>query len=987
MKNFLLGMICSMQISGLLAQSVDRTAIFEVFDDGAIIEVSERGDTVILAGEFARADKHSVEHIIRLVNGKIDESFDVLLPQRTPYSYVGSADIAVNGNIILHQFEEGVLFIDQTGNLLNQTVDYHNPSWVNVSESYVEFVAHNSTNWDGLRLMRYDLDGSVIAEFQLGTSVNVFGFKRVSEERVLISGRNLMLGAESKTGLFLLDNDGNIDTSFDAGSGFGDYPTFHEILQDSEGNYYFTGYLSSFNGVDVQGIVKISSDGSLDQNFTAAPINNFSGHGVHAQLIQDKLYVVSYDYVGAQYVGKIARFNLDGTADLGFSISEVVSDSEISLNHTDDALYLSGVIKAYQSNPVPGNVLKFDLTGTLVDHNYPRVRKVGKVEDLILDSNNKLVVVGDFNYVKDSLVDGIVRLLPNGDIDHSFKSGHVSSYSTFKSVIESKSGGYIIGGHFLNFMTQGNYVSVFGLNEDGSIDGTYDFVHGDREVESIVQLNSGTAIAVGNFSSLNSILKTGLVGINRTGAVRNDINTDNIFGSQGDVHYHPKKAFILQDSSILIGGYHYNHVEGMYTLIDTLGNIAEGWSIHMNKPIEIFDVAELNDGTAVYVGGKLAGGHVSDPVALTRIDLATGQVIDDFSIFVEGDYAPHGRSIEHITGDTVLIGGHFSSINGVDVAQLAMVRANGKVIENFGLNFHASIRLDHIVMESGGEYAIVAGDFDYVDDHETFGIARIKIYNDPPVLEIANASHESLEDYPIEISAANATITDGDSPSSHLSVLAIPGDNYDYAQGLIYPSSNYFGELKIDLVAYDQKVYSDTVSWTVQVLPVNDAPIVNKQISEIEIIDELTVSLDHLDWSDVDNERKDIVVEITNDGVGFSYIDNTVLADSLFLGVLEVPVRITDGELWSEVFQLQIQKSVIASLAKQLKEFAIYPNPGEGEYRVSDMTHVDRIEVLNLHGKKISVDDYNLTNQPDGMYLFKVLFMDGSSKMIRVIKE
>lgn len=70
--------------------------------------------------------------------------------------------------------------------------------------------------------------------------------------------------------------------------------------------------------------------------------------------------------------------------------------------------------------------------------------------------------------------------------------------------------------------------------------------------------------------------------------------------------------------------------------------------------------------------------------------------------------------------------------------------------------------------------------------------------------------------------------------------------------------------------------------------------------------------------------------------------------------------------------------------------FKIYPNPSAGIFNINSETGIVSTEIYNQIGQKVATfpgNQINISNQPTGIYLIKILFEDGSVSSNKVVKK
>jgi uncharacterized delta-60 repeat protein len=207
--------------------------------------------------------------------------------------------------------------------------------------------------------------------------------------------------------------DGTIDLTFDPGTGFaGLNDDIFDMVLQPDGKIIVSGYFETYNGIDVNGICRINSDGSLDQTFNPA-----SGNYTEMILLQPDGKIIVKG-------SALARLNPDGSIDNTFNAPT-------------------------------------DFNGSL-PHSYS------------LQSDGKIIVTGLFDEINGYIYGGIGRLNTDGSLDLSFNTGGAGFYDTdYLKPLCLPSGKTIAHGGFTTFNGE-QHVYLIRLNSDGSLDETFD---------------------------------------------------------------------------------------------------------------------------------------------------------------------------------------------------------------------------------------------------------------------------------------------------------------------------------------------------------------------------------------------------------------------------------------------------------------------------------------------------------------------------------
>jgi uncharacterized delta-60 repeat protein len=156
----------------------------------------------------------------------------------------------------------------------------------------------------------------------------------------------------------------------------------------------------------------------------------------------------------------------------------------------------------------------FEYDGNLI---YPFPTNT-TVYSTIQQSDNKLVVGGDFITYSGSTVNRIVRMSPDGIQDESFNTG-TGFDNIVRTVIQQSDNKIIAGG---NFTTYSGSTSnrIVRINPNGTIDATFNAGTGfDNIVQTVIQQSDGKLVAGGDFTTYSGSTVNRIVRLNLDGTI------------------------------------------------------------------------------------------------------------------------------------------------------------------------------------------------------------------------------------------------------------------------------------------------------------------------------------------------------------------------------------------------------------------------------------------------------------------------------------
>jgi hypothetical protein len=196
--------------------------------------------------------------------------------------------------------------------------------------------------------------------------------------------------------------------------------------------------------------------------------------------------------------------------------------------------------------------------------------------------------------------------------------------------------------------------------------------------------------------------------------------------------------------------------------------------------------------------------------------------------------------------------------------------------------------------------------------------------NDVPVI-FDQQPLEMNEDTELTITPDHLTVEDVDNTPANFSVKILSGTDYTVSENRVVPVADFNGTLTVSIAVSDGMDDSDPFDVSINVVPVNDVPVISaQQLLEMNEDSELTITPDHLTVEDVDNTPSNFSVKILP-GANYTLSGNRVVPAADFNGTLTVPVAISDGTNDSDTFTASVKVLPVNDAPKIItaKEFDI----------------------------------------------------------------
>ncbi len=396
----------------------------------------------------------------------------------------------------------------------------------------------------------------------------------------------------------------------------------------------------------------------------------------------------------------------------------------------DGSLYLAPNSTMFREYPGlnQGNILKFNPDGS-IDSAYLNNQGIGAtstspagtiIQDLFLDTNSKIVVVGAFRTFGTATSSGIARLNTDGTLDTSFSLNTGSGLPSGQIIKAVPVGNKIMALMFAPASTTFNGVTVrrlFLLNDDGTIDSNF-----SATASSSISTLSSSLYDFIPYSDTQVIIGSGFISYNGTTVGR--IARINVDGT-----------------------------------LDTAFNTALGTGFNSS----VLALGRLSDGRII-VGGSFAtlnGNSVPYIVSLN----ADGSLDSAFTSNVgTGPNFSNNLRISVQSDDKIVIGGSFTSFNGVNTpSTLVRLNSDGTIdttfTEGLGLGYTGStVNMISIKSFSNDKLALF-GNYNYYNNSLLYGPHVLETATPPIVTNLNLATSTDSGQYTQDNITNSSTLT------------------------------------------------------------------------------------------------------------------------------------------------------------------------------------------------------------------------------------
>ncbi|MEO1054503.1 MAG: T9SS type A sorting domain-containing protein [Bacteroidota bacterium] len=725
----------------LLAQTayeIDPTFQLDAIRPGATsYVVKQQADgKLLVGGDFDIVEGSNLTHLVRLnADGTLDQSFN---PNGTgPSDDVQDIEILDDGKILI---------------AMSQALYYNGES---VPAVY-----------------RLNSDGSLDNTFQADVFLNnnqrfnnsVFALDVQADGKIIVAGAFSSIGTAEANGIARLNADGSLDNTFSTGIGLRSNfePSVvgpaSQVALLSSGSVAVIGAFDTYDGSPANTFAILGTDGSLEitvpetlEDFVFPSL--FDAEGFLIEQADGKIIVSRDDN---DFDKRLIRLNTDGTIDDTFN-SALNDESVVSLASFSDGrlliksrnvsaitdadgvidgsvtlpdaerFYLTDdntIIAQTSVNDIGFRLERYDASGNQQTFNSPRFYEVGRVNDLIKETDNTFLFIGRMNFRDGADFSETTTVLSRISIDGTIDNGFSPEIDGFaQGVVIDDDGAIWLWGDISAIDNQA-VSNMVKLNPDGSIDNTFDTGTGfDRVLEEVRIQNDGKLVVVGDFEDYNGSSAPNIIRLNPDGSIDNTylIGTGFNRARPEGLELQPDGKALVFDGNIE----EYNGTPtGQIVRLNTDGTLDNTFDIGLgfqnsfvvaDELIAQETITILENGQML-IGGEFDSfnGHATQGLARINSD---GSVDTDFvaNISQLDNYVGIIRDIELTEAGDIIATGIFETADNTLSRSFVQLDANGGFVQSFGFEKDILVLGEGVLIDNDSIYLFggfrgVAGD-------------------------------------------------------------------------------------------------------------------------------------------------------------------------------------------------------------------------------------------------------------------------------------
>lgn len=580
------------------------------------------------------------------------------------------------------------------------------------------------------KIFRLNQDGTLDPSFRFNwPSLSVTDLTVTPEGKIYIIGGFTRIGTTTINNVARLNPDGTLDQTFL--SGFASFDSLRAFTLQADGKLIVVGNFSSVGGVARKNIVRLNSDGSVDQTFHpgTGPNQILTSVGIQP----DGKIVTGGDFSSFQgtAVSKIARLNPDGTLDQSYQVGSGPNNTS-GLKYafqSDGKIVVTGLFSTFNGLNRSG-IVRLNQGGSLdTGFAIPFTTATSVSQSRILP-DGKIFLVGGFTSAFGQSALYYLRLNPDGTRDTSFTVRGANDQCLALEV--DSQGNYLIGGLF---KTVGGIQrrKLARIGNSGTLEAAYNpnLRTAGTSIRTVAVQTNDKVLIAGNFTTIGETSRRGLARLNSDGTL------DTLFNPGTGPDTTINAIAVQADGKYLVGG-GFNSFSGYsrskFIRLNSNGSVDFSFSTGtgfaatgLSLPVSVNSIAIQPDGKIVVVGTftSYSGNQARGIVRLN----SNGSFDSTFQSGTGFGNGPSfaGQSVVVDSNGSILVGGDFQVYNGTPVKGILRLDSTGMLDTGFQANIGTgsdNSLVMSLALDDQGRI-LVAGPFQTFNQQPRKGVVRL----------------------------------------------------------------------------------------------------------------------------------------------------------------------------------------------------------------------------------------------------------------------
>jgi uncharacterized delta-60 repeat protein len=318
---------------------------------------------------------------------------------------------------------------------------------------------------------------------------------------ILVAGHFNTFDGVARCGLAKLRSNGGLDYLRADVDG-----PVNAVAVERDGRIVIAGDFNMVSGLKRPRLARLLANLALDQSLDAG--DGPDKEVYCAVLANNDIFIGgAFQHIGEVRHSCVARLEANGQIDPTFKLGHGADGNVLAAAAQPDGKMLIGGSFTRYHNSNRAYLSRIHLDGAVQNIFHSEVS--GIVHAIVLQADGKIIIGGEFDTVHNARFKGIARLNANGSLDAAFNPGSGADRAVLTIALQSDDK-IVIGGDFraINGVPRDHLAR---LNPDGSLDGTFALkVDGDRVRKVLVQPD-GKILVASQFTSVEGASRAKLV--------------------------------------------------------------------------------------------------------------------------------------------------------------------------------------------------------------------------------------------------------------------------------------------------------------------------------------------------------------------------------------------------------------------------------------------------------------------------------------------
>jgi uncharacterized delta-60 repeat protein len=541
-----------------------------------------------------------------------------------------------------------------------------------------------------------------------------------ADGKIVLGGQFAGYSGVARPDLVRLNSDGTLDSSFIPAANV--VRNIYAVVTQADGKLLVGGATVSSGGAFTNRVIRLNVDGSLDASFIASSGANGSVYAIAVQPDGKILIGGEFTAYAGVPINRMARLNSDGSLDSAFNVGTGAGGAVLAIALQPDGKVLlggsflsyNGIARSRIARLSPNGALDYSLFPCSSCFN-PGGGANGTVRSIALQSDGRILLVGDFVSYDGVPRAGVVRIHSGGGLDTSFSPG-LGANRAVRALALGVNGEMLIGGSFTTFNGATRiYIALLAAN--GGLDGpSSSFGPSALVIYAILRQSDDKLVLCGSFDSYAGVPRRNIARLNSDGSL-----DPNFIFAAGSTTWYIDAVAQQSDGKIVIGGvFPYPAAVGSYAGIVRLNsdgsvdpslNSGSGFTGGLTGG-NINCVSIMADGR-ILISGDFYYYNGTPRQRMARLH-ADGTLDASFNPGSGPDYIVTSHFVQ--PDGKILVAGYFTSFAGSPCRYIVRLHANGardSSFDNNSLNYY----VNSIALQADGK-VVVGGAF-------ASGVARL----------------------------------------------------------------------------------------------------------------------------------------------------------------------------------------------------------------------------------------------------------------------